>query len=123
MGNVKFSSTYDFVIRNITQQGKRLFLFDDFLDMWKVYVELTEDPDLHKLQFANLYEGTFYPMTITVAQHTEKAALCRGLTNWHELFFEEKNYESDQGNRRRFRNELETVFSDVRFNDFIRIAT
>jgi hypothetical protein len=123
MGSVKFNSTYNFVTQNITPEGKRLFLFDDFLDMWKVYIELTGDPNTHKLYYENFYEQRFYPMTITASQYIEKAALCRGLTNWHEFFFEDKNYESDEGNRIRFRKELETIFSDVLFEDFINCVT
>jgi hypothetical protein len=123
MGNVKFSATYSFVSQNIAYEGKRLFLFDDFLDMWKVYMELTADPARHKLYYANLYEKKFYPMIITATQYIETVALCRGLTNWHEFFFEDRKYESDKGNRIRFRKELETVFSDVLFVDFISTAT
>jgi hypothetical protein len=123
MGNIKFNSTYSFVTQNIAHEGKRLFLFDDFLDMWKVYMELTADPEMHKLYYANLYEKKFYPMIITASQYIEKAALCRGLTNWHEFFFEDRSYESDEGNRIRFRKALGAVFSDVLFVDFISTAT
>jgi hypothetical protein len=123
MGNVKFNPTYSFVTQNITYEGKRLFLFDDFLDRWKVYMELTGNPDTHTLYYANFYENKFYPMIINAGQYIEKAALCRGLTNWHEFFFEDRNYESDEGNRIRFGKELDNLFSDVLFEEFVNIAT
>jgi hypothetical protein len=123
MGYVKFSRVADFVLQNIMYEGKRLFLFDDFLDRWKVFMELTQDPKAHRLYYANLYEKKISPMTISTDQYIQKAALSRGLTNWHEFFLENERYESDEGNRVRFKKELETLFSDVRFDDFIRKTT
>jgi hypothetical protein len=121
MGSVNFNRTYSFVTQKIMHEGKRLFLFDDFLDRWKVYMELSENPDKHTLYYANFYENRFYPMIVDAGQYIEKAALCRGLTNWHEFFFEDKSYESDEGNRIRFEKELDIVFSDVAFEEFVNI--
>jgi hypothetical protein len=40
---------------------------------------------------------------------------------WQEFFFEDRNYESDEGNRAHFRKDLTTIFPDVPFEEFIQI--
>jgi len=119
MGFTNYVDGYRFVQQSIVHEGKRLFLFDDFLDMWKVYVELTADESRHKLCYFDLYEKRIYTMRIAVDAYVEKAAQSRGLTNWHEFFFDDRSYESDEGNRTRFKNEMTAVFSDVPFDEFI----
>ncbi|MGZ8158742.1 MAG: hypothetical protein ACXWT4_08025 [Methylobacter sp.] len=121
MGFTSYPDSYGFVMQNIVHEGKRLFLFDDFLDMWKVYIQLTDGEKRHKLYYFNLYEKKIYPMCITADAYIDKAALCRGLTNWQEFFFDDRHYESDEGNRVRFRKELTTIFPDVTFEEFIQI--
>jgi hypothetical protein len=121
MGFTSYPDAYGFVKRSITHEGRRLFLLDDFLDMWKVYVQLSAEEQKHKLYYLNSYEKKYYPMCITADVYIEKAGLSRGLTNWQEFFFEDRNYESDEGNRARFRKELTTIFPDVPFEEFIQI--
>jgi hypothetical protein len=121
MGFINYTDAYGIVNRSIVHEGMRLFLFDDFLDMWKVYIQLTDKEQCHKLYYFNLYENKMYPMCIGAEAYIDKAALCRGLTNWHEFFFEQRDYESEEGNRKRFRKEITTVFRDVAFDEFIRV--
>lgn len=120
-GFTSYPDAYSFVERSITYEGRRLFLLDNFLDMWKVYVQLSAEEQKHKLYYLNLYEKKYYPMCITADVYIEKAGLSRGLTNWQEFFFEDRNYESDEGNRAHFRKDLTTIFPDVPFEEFIQI--
>lgn len=121
MGFVNYPDAYGIVNRSIVHEGMQLFLFDDFLDKWKVYIKLTDEEQHHTLYYLNLYENKIYQMCISAEAYIEKAALCRGLTNWHELFFEQRDYESDEGNRARFAKEMKAVFPDVTLDQFMRI--
>lgn len=121
MGFIRYADAYGIVNKSIVHEEMRLFLFDDFLDMWKVYIQLTDEEQCHKLYYFNLYENKIYPMCISAEAYIDKAALCRGLTNWQEFFFEQRDYESEEGNRVRFRKEMTTIFRDVTYEEFIRL--
>ncbi len=119
MGQIKFPNFIEMLNSSIEHNKKKLYLFDDFFDKWKVYFALGDNHENHQLFFANFYENNFYPLRINVETYYKKAYLCCGLTNWQEFFFEDLDYESDQGLKSRFKKEMELLFPDVSWEEFI----
>ena len=114
-----FPHLLEMIESKIEVDGKALYLFDDFTDMWKVYIQLPTENGEAKLYFANLYENTYLPMRISVANYYKKLALCMGLSDWQEFFMEDHTYESNEGIKKQFHEYFELTFPNTPFSEFL----
>lgn len=120
MGSFSFPHLVDMITSAVEIQNKRLYLFDDFMDMWKVYVDLDNITGTQKLYLLNFYEHTLLPMCIGVDTYYEKLKMCLGLTNWQDFFMEDYRYESSEGARVEFEKYFNELLPDGSFYEFIK---
>lgn len=121
MGWFHFPHLVEMIESKTEIDGKTLYLFDDFDDMRKVYIELDLVNKTHRLWFGNLYEKTYLPMRIGAATYYKKLAMCLGLCYWQEFFMEDVSFESDEGVRKQFEEHFKISFPEIPFSEFINI--
>lgn len=118
MGWFHFPHLVEMIESKIEMDGKTLYLFDDFQDMWKVYIELDSINKTHRLYFGNLYEKTYLPMRIDATTYYKKLAMCLGLCDWQEFFMEDVSFESNEGLKEQFEKNFKSMFPEISFNEF-----
>lgn len=121
MGWFHFPHLFEMIESKIILNGESLYLFDNFQDMWKVYIRLGKIDTEAKLYFFNLYEGTNFQMRINIETYYNKLSLCMGLSDWQEFFMEDAEYESCNGVKKQFKENFEITFPNVPFSDFLKL--